>query len=238
VALARAAIDGGTDAEALKALERAFNESRKRSRTDLLREVAALAEKLGARSSRSTAKEAAHLGYAASQNVRLLERRAAIAATAVPTTPTPGDQRAPTTERVPKPTRTDWLLGIAWIGLCVAAGIVAGDSFAGVLVADWSTRDFLLGFVVVPIALGVVAGVVIRPRAPFIESLPVAGGGAIVLGFTMAMQPDLSPGSEACPSGCEEDSGYLGVAVIVVTFLPLAGGMLLGRLARQSWRPV
>jgi hypothetical protein len=235
LALARAAIDGATDAEALKALDRAFKESKNRSRADVLREVATLAEKLQARSSGKAAKEAGHLAYAASQNVRLLERRAAVAGT-LPAS-TPGEHQPATNERAPKPTRTDWLLGISWLGLCVGAGIVAGDAYATSLTADWSTRDFILGFVVIPIALGVVAGFAVRPRAPFVQSLPIVGAGAFVLAVAMLTQIDFGPGSESCPSGCEEDSGYAGVAFIVISVLPLVAGLLLGRLARR-WRPL
>jgi hypothetical protein len=232
LALARAATRSGNDAEALKALQQALKESKKAGHTDSLREVAALAEELRAPSSSAVAKEAAHVAYAASQNVRLLERRAAVAANALPTSPAPGVAQHPI-KRAPKPTPVDWLLGIGWLGLCIAAGIVGGDAYAETLVGEWSTRDFLLGFEVIPLALGVVAGFVIRPQAPFLESLPVASAGAIVLGFTMALQPDLSPGSEACPTGCEEDRGWVGVPIIVITILPLIGGMLLGRLSRR-----
>jgi hypothetical protein len=233
LALARAAMDGATDAEALKALDRAFKESKERGRADSLREVAALAETLHARSSGTVAKEAAHLAYAASQNVRLFERRAVMAAGTVPIPAAVGDHQPPAKSGAAKPTRIDWLIGIGWIGLCIAAGIVAGDAYGKAIDVEWSTRDFVLGFVLIPLAIGTVAGFLIRPKAPFAQSLPVASAGAVVLGFTMATQLDLSPGSEACPSGCENDIGYAGVAFIIITFLPLASGMLVGRLARR-----
>jgi uncharacterized RDD family membrane protein YckC len=80
LALAREAVDAGSGKEALKALEQAFKTSKKEGETESLREISELAEKLRANSSESVAREAAQLAYAASQNVRLLERRARISA--------------------------------------------------------------------------------------------------------------------------------------------------------------
>jgi hypothetical protein len=101
---------------------------------------------------------------------------------------------------------------------------------------DGSTHDYVAAFIVIPIALGVAAGFAIRARAPFVQSLPVVGAGAFVLAVAMLTQIDFGPGSDACPEGCEEDSGYAGVAFVVVTVPPLLIGLLLGRLARR-WRP-
>jgi hypothetical protein len=50
------------------------------------------------------------------------------------------------------------------------------------------------------------------------------------------MQLDLSPGSDACPEGCEDDVGYGAVAIMVVSSAPIFGGAALGMLARSRLR--
>ena len=78
LARVRQEIEAGRDDEALQALEQAFQESKRTSQTDALREIALLAQRLRSRTSGRLSREAAHIDYAASQNVRLLERRAAL----------------------------------------------------------------------------------------------------------------------------------------------------------------
>jgi hypothetical protein len=78
LALAREAVEAGSGDEAIEALEEAFRTSKKKGETESLREVSELAQNLRANSSGSIARRAAELAYAASQNVRLLERRAQI----------------------------------------------------------------------------------------------------------------------------------------------------------------
>jgi uncharacterized RDD family membrane protein YckC len=71
-------IESGQYEQALKSLEQEFQESKKRSEIDSLREVERLAQRLRSRTSGRINREATHLAYAASQNVRLLERKAAL----------------------------------------------------------------------------------------------------------------------------------------------------------------
>jgi hypothetical protein len=64
----------------------------------------------------------------------------------------------------------------------------------------------------------------------FVEGLLLAAVGAAVLGTMMATRLDLSPGSQACPLGCEGDLGDAVVIVTLIVFLPLAVGVLAGKL--------
>ena len=89
----RAELEAGREEEALRALKEAFQEAKTGSDTEALREVASLA---GALQSRSPSPEARRLEYAASQNVRLLERQAALGVD------------------TPLPPREDYVLG-SWI---------------------------------------------------------------------------------------------------------------------------
>ena len=75
---ARQALEAGQDEEALRALKEAFQEAKGESQEEALREVASLAQTLHSRNSGSLSTEAGRIEYAASQNVRLLERRAAL----------------------------------------------------------------------------------------------------------------------------------------------------------------
>jgi hypothetical protein len=211
----RELVAAGSDAEALKALDEVFRSAQKQRDVERLREVAGLASVVARRSSGSLAGKAERLGYAASQNVRGLERRAAAA------------QR----ERVPKPTPREWAeMGIWGLAVTVVS-FPTGDAFADQLVAEnFAPGEFVFGFVVVPLALGLAAGVAIRRNASVIEGLLLAAVGAAVLGTMMATRLDLSPGSQACPLGCEGDVGDAVVIVTLIVFLPLAVGVLAGKL--------
>lgn len=78
LARARRELEAGQDEEALKALGIALREAKERSQADELREVAFLAQRLHSRTSGRLSKEAAHIDYAASQNLRQVERSAAL----------------------------------------------------------------------------------------------------------------------------------------------------------------
>ena len=71
----RELVAAGSDAEALKALDEVFRSAQKQRDVERLREVAGLASVVARRCSGSLAGKAERLGYAASQNVRGLERR-------------------------------------------------------------------------------------------------------------------------------------------------------------------
>jgi hypothetical protein len=211
----RELVAAGSDAEALRALDDAFRAAQKKRDLDTLREVAGLAAVVAGRTSGSLAGKADRLGYAANQNIRGLERRAA----------------ASERERIPKPTPMEWAEMAIWALVVTVVAFPTGDAFADQLVTDnFAAGEFVFGFVVVPLALGLAAGVAIRRNASVIEGLLLAAVGAAVLGTTMAIRLDLSPGSEACPLGCEGDVGDAVVVVTLIVFLPLAVGVLAGKL--------
>jgi hypothetical protein len=211
----RELVAAGSDAEALRALDEAFRFAQKEQDIATLREVAALTAVVASRSSGSLAGTAERLGYAATQNIRGLERRAAAAGR----------------ERVPKPTHREWAEMGIWALVVTVVAFPTGDAFADQLVADnFAPGEFVFGFVVVPLALGLAAGVAIRRNASVIEGLLLAAVGAAVLGTIMAIRLDLSPGSQACPLGCEGDLGDAVVIVTLIVFLPLAVGVLAGKL--------
>ena len=211
----RELVAAGSDAEALRALDEAFRAAQKQRDVEALREVAGLTAVVAGRSSGSLAGRAERLGYAATQNIRGLERRAA------------ADER----ERIPKPTSREWAEMGIWALVVTVVAFPTGDAFADQLVAEnFSPGEFLFGFVVVPLALGLAAGVAIRRNASVIEGLLLAAVGAAVLGTMMATRLDLSPGSQACPLGCEGDVGDAVVIVTLIVFIPLAVGVLAGKL--------
>jgi hypothetical protein len=220
-ALARAqlAVRDGSERDAVAALDRAGRLGKKESNSEVLEKVAALAGVIADRTSGSLQKKAGRVGYAAAQNARQVDRRT----------------RAGVAEPSSKPGWKEWLGIASWLGVVVAAGIVAGDAYAQQLVTeDFSGVAFAIGFGLIPLALGLPAGIAFRARGSFIEMMLLAAGGAVALGMVMSMQLDLSPGSAACPSGCEEDSGYGGVASIVIVFLPLFAGVVGGRFLRRA----
>jgi hypothetical protein len=199
----------------LRALELAFKTAQKDGDVERLRQVASLAADLENRTTGSLAAKAKRLGYAATQNIRGLERRAAAA------------ER----DRVPKPTHREWAEMGIWALVVTVVAFPTGDAFADQLVTEnFAPGEFVFGFVVVPLALGLAAGVAIRRNASVIEGLLLAAVGAAVLGTMMATRLDLSPGSEACPLGCEGDVGDAVVVVTLIVFLPLAVGVLAGKL--------
>jgi hypothetical protein len=211
----RQLVAAGSDAEALRALDEAFRSAQKEQDVETLREVAELTAVVADRNSGSLAGKAERLGYAATQNIRGLERRAA----------------AVERERVPKPTHREWAEMGIWALVVTVVAFPTGDAFADQLVADnFAPGEFVFGFVVVPLALGLAAGVAIRRNASVIEGLLLAAVGAAVLGTMMATRLDLSPGSQACPLGCEGDLGDAVVIVTLIVFLPLAAGVIAGRL--------
>jgi hypothetical protein len=211
----RELVAAGSDAEALRALDEAFLFAQKQRDLETLREVGRLAAVVAARSSGSLAGKAERLGYAATQNIRGLERRAAAA------------ER----ERVPKPTPREWAVMGIWALAVTVVAFPTGGAFADQLVAEnFAPGEFVFGFVIVPLALGLAAGVAIRRNASVIEGLLLAAVGAAVLGTMMATRLDLSPGSQACPLGCEGDLGDAIVIVTLIVFLPLAVGVLAGKL--------
>jgi uncharacterized RDD family membrane protein YckC len=75
---ARRELEAGRDEEALEALQLALREAKETSQTDDLQEVASLAQTLRSRTSGRLSEEAGHIEYAASQNVRRVERSAAL----------------------------------------------------------------------------------------------------------------------------------------------------------------
>ena len=199
----------------LRALELAFKTAQKDGDVERLRQVASLAADLENRTTGSLAAKAKRLGYAATQNIRGLERRAAAA------------ER----DRVPKPTHREWAEMGIWALVVTVVAFPTGDAFADQLVADnFAPGEFVFGFVVVPLALGLAAGVAIRRNASVIEGFLLAAVGAGLLGTMMATRLDLSPGSQACPLGCEGDVGDAVVVVTLIVFLPLAVGVLAGKL--------
>jgi hypothetical protein len=208
-------VAAGTDEEALKALEEAFRSALKRRDIAALEEVGRLAAAVGVRSSGPLAGKAERLGYAAAQNIRALERRAL------------ADEH----ERVPKPAPRDWLEMGIWALAVTVVAFPTGDAFVDQLVGDnFSPGEFAFGFVVVPLALGLAAGVAIRRDASVIEGLLLAAVGAALLGTLMAFRLDLSPGSQACPLGCKEDRSDAIVIVTLIVFLPFAAGVIAGKL--------
>jgi hypothetical protein len=208
-------VAAGSDAEALRALDEAFRLAQKEQDVATLREVAELTAVVAGRTSASLARKAERLGYAATQNVRVVERRAAAA------------ER----ERVPKPTSREWAEMGIWALVVTIVAFPTGDAFVDQVVADnFAPGEFAFGFLVVPLALGLAAGVAIRRNASVIEGLLLAAVGAAVLGTMMATRLDLSPGSRACPLGCEGDLGDAVVIVTLIVFLPLAVGVLAGKL--------
>jgi hypothetical protein len=199
----------------LRALELAFKTAQKEGNVESLRQVATLAADLENRTTGSLAAKAKRLGYAATQNIRGLERRAAAA------------ER----DRAPKPTHREWAEMGIWALVVTVVAFPTGDAFADQLVAEnFAPGEFVFGFVVVPLALGLAAGVAIRRNASVIEGLLLAAVGAALLGTMMATRLDLSPGSQACPLGCEGDVGDAVVVVTLIVFLPLAVGVLAGKL--------
>jgi hypothetical protein len=217
---AREALRNGNEHEALAGLDRAGRLGKKESNVEVLQAVAALAEDLARQTSGSLEKRASRMAYAARQNARQVDRRAA-AGVAAPTS---------------RPGWLEWLGIAAWVGALVVVGILAGDAYAQQLVTeDFSGVDFAIGFGLIPLALGLPAGFAFRAHGSFIDVMLLAAGGAVALGAVMSMQLDLSPGSEACPSGCEEDSGFGGVASIAIVFLPLLAGVVGGRFLRRAF---
>lgn len=75
---ARRELEAGRDEEALKALQLALREAKESSQAEELREIASLAQTLRSRSSGRLSTEAGHIDYAASQNIRRVERSAAL----------------------------------------------------------------------------------------------------------------------------------------------------------------
>lgn len=199
----RGLVAAGADKEALEALEEAFRSALKRRDLETLSSTGSLAGK------------AERLGYATGENIRGLERRAV------------AEER----ERVPKPSPRNWLEMGIWALVVTVVAFPTGDAFVDQLVGDnFSPGEFVFGFVVVPLALGLAAGVAIRRQASVIEGLLLAAVGAALLGTMMASRLDLSPGSQACPLGCEEDVSDAIVIVTLIVFLPLAAGVIAGKL--------
>jgi hypothetical protein len=218
----RGLVAARADKEALEALEEAFRTALKQRDIETLREVSALAAVVQGRSTGSLAGKAERLGYATAQNIRGLERRAV------------AEER----ERIPKPSPRDWLEMGIWALVVTVVAFPTGDAFVDQLVGDnFSPGEFVFGFVVVPLALGLAAGVVIRKRASVIEGLLLAAVGAALLGTMMASRLDLSPGSQACPLGCEEDVSDAIVIVTLIVFLPLAAGVIAGKLYSRKVGP-
>jgi hypothetical protein len=125
-----------------------------------------------------------------------------------------------------------------WLAAVLVAGVVSAPAYADALVVSPTrTGDLLIGFVVLPVVLGAVGGVVIPHLFHLVgEAAAYGASAALVFATSLMLRIDLSPGSIACPEGCEEDIGYGAVGAWFLTFIPFAVGFISGQLARRMLR--